>query len=76
MKQMDDKQKSFYDRCIKKLEQFGYDLSKEILIMNSGGNSVLMKGDLAGYSLNSLLRFVGKMQEKPVEYDQSEWDYL
>lgn len=75
MKQMDDKEKDFFDRCVKRLIEFGYDLSQEEFLMDSGGNSVIMKGDLAGYSLNSLLQYVGKIMEKKVSYDQSEFDF-
>ena len=65
MEFQDEKEKEFYEKVVNVLTKtFNKDLSKEEFVWDSGDNSVIMKGDCAGYSLWSLMDYVARKQGK------------
>jgi len=60
--------KQFYEDVLEQLKQLNVDTTKDVLYETDGGNSVLMRGKCAGYSVNSLVCYVAKIQGKEVEW--------
>jgi hypothetical protein len=74
MRELDPKEKKFYERLINYLEnKFGYDCKQEVFELHSGDNSVIMKGEFGGYSLFTLKKYVADVQGKKTIYDQDEY---
>ena len=74
MKTLDEKEQEFYNKVLKFLtKKMGFDDSKEVFTLNSGDNSVLMKGELAGHSLSELKEYIAKVQEKKIEWDKEDY---
>lgn len=71
MKIIDEKEQEYYDKVIKYLKSiFGWNAdTMKSVTLNSGDNSVLMRGPFAGHSLSELKEYVAKIQEKPIEWD-------
>ena len=70
---MNKKEEKYYKRAIKFLEYFGTDLSRDILYLTDGGNSVIMNPktewqEFLGYSINSIVKYVAKIQNKKTEW--------
>lgn len=63
----------FLSKVKKTLIDFGIDLNKKTMIADAdGGNSCFMKGDFAGYSLNSLIKYYAAQTGKKVKWINTE----
>lgn len=53
------------------IEKMGYEDPPDDapILLNSGDNSVFMRGPFAGYSLSGLKRFVADVEGRKIQYD-------
>lgn len=68
MIELNAEDKQFYEDVLEQLKELRVDTTKDVLYETDGGNSVLMRGKCAGYSVNSLVCYVAKIQGKEVEW--------
>ena len=73
---MKKKEKIFLDKCIKFLEFFGKDCSKDTLYRTNGDTSCICNPksqwykDFGGNSINEVMTYVAKKLNKKVEYTE------
>lgn len=68
MTELSAEEKEYYEAVLKQLKELNVNTEREVLYETDGGNSVLMRGIFAGYSVNSLVCYVAKIQGKKVEW--------
>lgn len=61
---------TFYNKVLRFLvDKMDFNTNQNKYILNSGDNSVIMKGELAGYSLGSLKEYIANKQGIQIEWD-------
>jgi len=71
---MDEKETAFYKRIKNFLVvKMGFDDTTPIIKLNSGDNSVVMRGDMAGYSLAEMKEYIAKVEGKKVEWENEDY---
>jgi hypothetical protein len=70
IKAMDEKEAAFYKKVLKFLvSKMGFDPTTKVITLNSGDNSVIMKGEFAGHSLGELKTYIAKVEGKTIEWE-------
>lgn len=73
------KEKRYFKKCLKFLDFFGVDYSKDIIYLTSGGNSCICnpKGkfakDFGGHSINGIARYVAEKLNKETAWKEEEF---
>ena len=78
-KEMDEKEKEFFEKSKKFLDYFGVDYSGDTIMLNSGDNSIIMNSksqwyeDFGGHSISGVAEYVAKKMGKKVDWEDERY---
>jgi hypothetical protein len=79
MKQSDLTKEEFLQECLKLLDHFDKDYSRDTITLNSGDNSIIMNSKspffelFGGYSIWGVCEFVAKELNKKIEWEDESY---